>query len=182
MYGIFYNNRQSKIMECLATFESFKAASRQFYAVVSKYIDIEPSIRPMTLWKTKEFDMNKIRQSTNMGYWIKMEDKSAIIYRKQPSNGWFTSSKIKEIGCFCILDIPEITKVEIIIPKKQKIIMGESTNFQHGRHVSLIDELKIKLKNRVPTSINIPQKEIKNDHNIFLNELKQRCQDIFNTK
>lgn len=184
MYGIFYINRQSKTVECISTYESFKMASRQFYAVISKYIDVEPSLRPATILKSHEFDNSIIKISPIMGYWIKIEDKSALIYRKQASNSWFSYSKIKEIGSFSILEIPEITNVNPIKTEKIKISSAPeiSQHEQHGRHDTLIDELKLSLKNRTPKSIIVEKKEPKNDHNVFLDELKKRRDVILGSK
>ena len=176
MYGIIYNNMESKIVECLASFESYKIASNELYSVISRFIDIEPSIRPCTIWKNSEFDENKIKCSSNYGFWIKLNDKNAIIYHKNSVNGWFTTYEIKEIGNFTILDIPGITVTTNKPSPKKK----NRDNSQHGRHVSLIDELKLKLKNRNIENkpILIPERPIINTQSDFLMELKNSIRRI----
>ena len=173
MYGIIYNNRENKNLECIGTFESFKIASNELYNVISKFIDIEPTIRPCTIWKTQEFDENKIKANPQVGFWIKLNEKEAIIYQKTFYNGWFSSFEIKEIGSFIILDLPEISKVTVKHDTKNK-------NTPLCKHTFLIEELKDKLKKRNTknTPIIIPDRPTNNYQPDFLLELKKGIQRI----
>lgn len=174
MHGIIFQNFSTHSLECLSTCMSFKNASDYLLVCANLYMEENPIFRPLTFWKTDEFKLDKIRQDTANpnGFWLNCFTNEILVYQKKTFNRWFGSIEIDLFGKFSILDLPEILPIPIEQPKPKL----SSSNFQHGNHVSMIDELKHILKHGKSNYLKPVSKpslsNVENVHQKFLKDLQ----------
>lgn len=114
----------------LSTSNTFKGASKQLREDVEKYLAHKKL--EVTFYDSKKFEVKT-------HYAVHLKNSSGCLYKVEDNSGWLSTNvnqnKVIKFG---------VTELEF--PDYQKT--ARPTNYDHGNHITFLNELKDKLKNK----------------------------------
>ena len=154
MFALCYNNLNTGDVNHLHNYVSFKDASNSIRNQVQAYIEDNLLGNNSQIVSHHDCTPETLKTDTKKadGYWFIVQPTSALMCRKVTDAGWVsTDFHVETLGKFVILEIPAL-QLDVPLEEDEAAVsvadVVSSEKLQHGKHVSLVDELKTILQQR----------------------------------
>lgn len=167
IYIIYISSLETGDTMLIRSYPSFNIASKDINDVLDWYIKTNCIGYATRNINNKDFNEEHLKYDTTFknGYIFRIKKNSIYIYLKKTDVGWITTGiSFKRVGKIGIeeLDVSMSDKESSSeIPIKQT--SNNTSNLEHGQHVSLMEELKnVICKNRNNVNIDVERPPIMN--------------------